>query len=455
MKVGFVSLGCPKNLVDSEVMLGHLRLKGYQLTNQMKEADTLVVNTCSFIDAAKKESIETILEAAAMKTQGACKRLIVAGCMVERYREELMEEIPEIDACLGTRDIEKIAEVIGGAGWQDLDRDPSYLYGSSSPRLLTTPQATAYVKISEGCDHACGFCIIPKIRGAQRSRTVASVVAEVKQLVSGGVIEIILVAQDTTDYGRDFGDPEALSKLIRALGEVEGLLWVRLHYAYPNRLSLEMIKAIAETPNCAKYLDIPLQHAAPQILKNMARGGSAPSFAKLIDTIRSHCPTIAIRSNFIVGFPGEEEAEFNILKNFIQDLEFNHVGIFTYSQEEGTPAFTMGDPVSSAVKEKRKHILLSLQQEIARKKNQRYVGTTLPVLIEGIHEETSMIIKGRHEGQSPGIDGNVLVVDGSPVPHRLSAVRIIEAHAYDLVGEVEVGGLKSSTSQFEKEYAKK
>ncbi len=454
-KVGFMSLGCPKNLVDSEVMLGHLRLKGFQLTPNREEAEVIVVNTCGFIDAAKQESIEAILEAASMKEKGVCKKLIVAGCLVERYRDELVQGMPEIDACLGTRDVEQIAEVIGGAGWEDLVRDPDYLYDEASPRLLTTPKASAYLKISEGCDHSCAFCIIPKLRGAQRSRSIESVVAEAKQLVSQGVLEISLVGQDTTDYGRDFGDPEALGKLIRALGDVEGLKWTRVHYAYPNRLSEGMMRAIAETANCAKYLDMPLQHADQGLLKAMARGGSRASFMKLLDKVRSIIPGIHIRSNFIVGFPGEDEAAFGELKAFIQEARFDHVGVFTYSPEEGTPAYGAGDPIPQRTKETRKKKLLEIQQKIAREKNQEKVGQILEVLVEGAHEETDLIAKGRHQGQSPEIDGNVLIVDGQPMPNTIQRVRITQAHAYDLVGEITEGGTEASTAAYEAEFKAK
>ena len=448
-KVGFMSLGCPKNLVDSEVMLGHLRLKGFQLTPNREEAEVIVVNTCGFIDAAKQESIEAILEAASMKEKGACRKLIVAGCLVERYRDELIQGMPEIDAVLGTRDVEQIAEVIGGAGWEDLERDPSYLYDEASPRLLTTPKASAYLKISEGCDHACAFCIIPKLRGAQRSRSIESVVAEARQLVSQGVLEISLVGQDTTDYGRDFGDPEALGKLIRALGKVEGLKWTRVHYAYPNRLSEGMMRAIQETENCAKYLDMPLQHADQGLLKAMARGGSRASFLKLLDKLRGIVPDIAIRSNFIVGFPGEDEAAFGELKAFLQEARFDHVGVFTYSPEEGTSAFGQGDPIAKRTKEARKKKLLEVQQKIAREKNQAKVGQVIEVLVEGAHEETDLIAKGRHQGQAPEIDGNVLIVDGKPEPHTIQRVRITQAHAYDLVGEITEGGTEASTAAYE------
>ncbi len=445
-----MSLGCPKNLVDSEVMLGHLRLKGFRLTPRAAEAEVLVVNTCGFIDSAKKESVEAILEAAGHKQTGKCRKLIVAGCLVERYRDELLADIPEIDACLGTRDIEQIAEVIGADDRLfEPERDPDYLYDEHSPRLLTTPKATAYLKISEGCDHACAFCIIPRLRGGQRSRSIASVVAEAEQLVAQGILEISLVGQDTTDYGRDFGDPDALEKLIRALGQVAGLRWFRIHYAYPNRLSEGMMRAIAETPNCAKYLDLPLQHADARVLKEMARGGSRASFMKLLNKLRSICPGIAIRSNFIVGFPSETEEAFEELRSFIEEARFDHVGVFTYSPEEGTSAYLLGDPIPKRTKNSRKRRLMELQQRIAREKNREKEGQVLEVIVEGLHEETELILKGRHQGQAPEVDGNVLIVGGEPVIGSIQRVRITKAHAYDLIGEVEEGGIEASTAAYE------
>lgn len=445
-----MSLGCPKNLVDSEVMLGHLRLKGFTLTPAMDQAEVLVVNTCGFIDAAKKESVDAILEAASMKILGVCKKLVVAGCLVERYRDELLAEIPEIDACLGTRDIEQIAEIIGADDRLFTpEMNPDYLYDEHSPRLLTTPKATAYLKISEGCDHTCAFCIIPKLRGGQRSRSIESVVAEAQQLVAQGIQEISLVGQDTTDYGRDFGDPNALEKLVRALGEVEGLRWFRIHYAYPNRLTDGLIGAIAETANCAKYLDMPLQHADAGILKAMARGGSRKSFMTLLDKIRRICPELALRSNFIVGFPGEDDAAFQELKTFVQEARFDHVGVFTYSPEEGTPAHALGDPIPKRTKNSRKRQLLELQQKIARNKNQAKVGQVIDVLIEGTHEESELILKGRWQGQAPEVDGNILIVGGEPVIGSIQQVRITKAHAYDLIGEVVDGGLEASTVAYE------
>jgi len=439
-KVGFMSLGCPKNLVDSEVMLGHLKLKGFTLTPHAEEAEVLVVNTCGFIESAKKESIEAILQAAACKTNGACRRLIVAGCMVERYRDQLLADMPEIDACLGTRDIEHIAEVVGASDRLfEPERDPGYLYDEHSPRLLTTPSASAYLKISEGCDHQCAFCIIPAIRGPQRSRTIASVAAEARRLVAQGVLELNLVGQDTTDFGRDLGDPDALEKLVRELGEVPGLRWFRIHYAYPNRLTDGLLRAMAETPNCAKYLDMPLQHADARLLKAMARGGGRTVFLKLLAKVRRIVPGIFIRSNFIVGFPGEDEAAFEELLGFVEEARFEHVGVFTYSPEEGTSAFALGDPVPARTKNSRKRRIMELQQKICRARNRALEGQMLEVLVEGAHEETDLVFKGRHWGQAPEVDGQVLIVGGEVRPGTIQKVRITKGHAYDLVGEVVPG----------------
>ena len=436
-KIGFMSLGCPKNLVDSEVMLGHLLLKGFTVTAHLEEAEVLVVNTCGFIESAKQESIDAILEAASMKQKGACRKLVVAGCMVERYREQLLADLPEIDACLGTRDIEHIAEVIGAPDRLfEPERNPAYLYDEHSPRLLTTPKASAYLKISEGCDHACAFCAIPFIRGPQRSRTQASIVAEARQLVAQGVLELNLVGQDTTDYGRDLGDPEALEKLVRALGQVEGLRWFRIHYSYPNRLTDGVLRAMAETETCAKYLDLPLQHADARVLKAMARGGGRSSFLKLLQKARRLVPGVFIRSNFIVGFPPETEEAFQELRDFVEEARFEHLGVFTYSQEEGTPAYSLGDPVLERTKQKRKRLLMELQQKISRSKNKALEGRVLEVLVEGRHEETELVFKGRHQGQAPEVDGSVLIVGGEPKMNTIQSVLVTEAHAYDLVGEV-------------------
>ena len=449
-KVGFMSLGCPKNLVDSEVMLGHLKLKGFTLTAQVEEAEVIVVNTCGFIESAKQESIEAILQAAAYKKDGVCRKLVVAGCMVERYRDQLLADLPEIDACLGTRDIEHIAEVIGAADRLfEPEQDPGYLYDEHSPRLLTTPKASAYLKISEGCDHSCAFCIIPAIRGPQRSRTIPSVVAEARQLVAQGVLEINLVGQDTTDFGRDLGDPDALENLVRELGQVEGLRWFRIHYAYPNRLTDGLLRAMGETANCAKYLDMPLQHGDAGVLNTMARGGSRASFLKLLAKVRRLVPGIFIRSNFIVGFPAEDAAAFEELLAFVAEARFEHVGVFTYSPEEGTAAFALGNPVPTRTKQSRKRKIMELQQKICRDRNQAMEGQELDVLVEGTHEETDLVYRGRHWGQAPEVDGQVLIVGGDVRVNTIQRVRITKGHAYDLVGEVVPGGAEAAVRAFE------
>ncbi|MFA6002592.1 MAG: 30S ribosomal protein S12 methylthiotransferase RimO [Elusimicrobiota bacterium] len=436
-KVGFISLGCPKNLVDSEVMLGHLKLKGFSVTSRMEEAEIIVVNTCGFIEPAKKESIDAILEAAAMKKSGACRKLVVAGCLVERYRDALLADIPEIDACLGTRDVEHIAEVLGASDRMFLPpRDPDYLYDEHSPRLLSTGRASAYLKVSEGCDHLCAFCAIPMIRGPQRSRSIASIVAESRRLVAQGVLEINLVGQDTTDFGRDRGEPDGLEKLVRALGRVEGLRWFRIHYSYPNRLTDGLLHALAETANCAKYLDMPLQHSDRGVLKTMARGGSGAGFLKLLHKIRRIVPDVFVRSNFIVGFPSETAAAFQDLYDFVKTARFEHLGVFTYSAEEGTPAYKLGDPAPARIKENRKHRLLELQQGISREKNQALVGRVLDVLVEGSHQDSDWVFQGRHPGQAPEVDGSVLFMGERPRIGAIQPVRITQAHAYDLIGEL-------------------
>jgi ribosomal protein S12 methylthiotransferase len=422
-------------LVDTEVMMGHLRLGGHSLTAEIKEAEVLVVNTCGFIDSAKKESIQAILEAASMKQLGVCKTLIVAGCMVERYREQLLNDMPEIDAVVGTREIEKIAAAIDSGAAQL--GSPMYLYSEASPRLRATHRALAYIKVSEGCDHSCAFCAVPAIRGPQRSRTVQSVLKEAERLVEEGVLEICLIGQDTTAFGKDLGQPDALEALVKGLGALDGLKWFRIHYANPARLTDGLLCAMAEAPNCCKYLDIPLQHVHPGVLKSMARGGGRKAFEGTVERIRKRIPGVFVRSSFIVGFPGEDEAAFDELRVFLADAQLDHVGVFAYSLEEGTPAFPLGDPVHWRTKEKRRRILMEMQRDISKNRGQQLVGQVLEVMAEGLHEDSDMVVKGRHGGQAPEIDGNVLIVGGDPRLYEIQNVRIIEAHAYDLVGTVE------------------
>src|SRR6184192_764437 len=352
-KVGFISLGCPKNLVDSEVMMGQLKQKGYEITGDAAEAETLVVNTCGFIDAAKKESIEAILEAARLKSEGKCKRLVVAGCLVERYRDELRAEIPEVDAFIGTSQINEITtaadERVNTRSLPVLplgNQTATYLYDESTPRVLATPAHSAYLKIAEGCDRPCAFCFIPQMRGHFRSRRFGSIVAEAHQLAEEGVKELILVAQDSSRYGEDLGQQDGLAHLLRELARLEGVEWVRVMYTYPTHISDAFLDVLAEEPKAVKYLDMPLQHAAQNVLKLMKRGGNRASLERLIERVRHRVPNIAVRTTFITGFPGETEEDFQELRAFVKNVEFDRVGVFTYSDEDGTPAFNLPNKVN-------------------------------------------------------------------------------------------------------------
>src|SRR5919112_1703902 len=383
-KIGFISLGCPKNLVDSEVMMGQLAAAGYEITTDEAEAETLVVNTCGFIDSAKQESINAILEAARMKTDGRAKRLVVAGCLVERYRDELRAEIPEVDAFIGTNQITQISAVVNPqTNTRSLpvlplgNKSATYLYDESTPRLLATPGYTAYVKIAEGCDRPCGFCFIPQMRGHFRSRRFGSVVAEAKRLAESGVKELILVAQDSSRYGEDLGEQDALAALMRELCRLEGVEWVRVMYTYPTHISDAFLDALATEPKAVKYLDMPLQHASQNVLKLMKRGGNRASLERLIERVRSRVPGIAIRTTFITGFPGETEEDFEELVKFVENCRFDNLGVFTYSDEEGTPAFDLPNKVDPKVAAKRRIRLMKEQRRISLKRNRARVGSTV------------------------------------------------------------------------------
>jgi len=439
IKVGMVSLGCPKNLVDSEVMLGTLRREGYDLTRDPSEADIIVVNTCTFIEPARRESIETILEMAEFKKTGRCRRLVVAGCMVQRNLDELRAALPEIDALVGLNDIERIAAACtleAGARFEPSRARATYLYSHASPRLLATPNHSAYLKISEGCDHTCSFCAIPSFRGLQRSRPVVSIVEEARRLAAAGVVEINLIAQDTTDYGTDLGDGTDAAGLLRALDAVEGVRWIRVLYAYPNRITPAFIGALGSCGRAARYLDLPLQHADPALLKAMRRGGSAVTHMRLLESLRTGVPGIALRTTFIVGFPGETGEQFRALCSFVRDAEFDHVGVFTYSEEKGTPAAALPDDVPEALKEERRAELMGIQERIAARRARDLVGRTLLVLVDGPPEDSDLLLCGRTEGQAPEIDGRVILTDapGPLDPGAFVRVRIDEAHAYDLIG---------------------
>ncbi|HWS85678.1 MAG TPA: 30S ribosomal protein S12 methylthiotransferase RimO [Pyrinomonadaceae bacterium] len=446
-KVGFISLGCPKNLVDSEVMMGRLKQEGYELTSDAAEADTLVVNTCGFIDAAKKESIGAILEAARLKSEGKCQRLVVAGCLVERYRDELRAEMPEVDAFIGTSQINDITTVanprVNARSLPVLplgNQTATYLYDESTPRVLATPKHFAYVKIAEGCDRPCAFCFIPQMRGHFRSRRFGSVVAEAEQLAAQGVREIILVAQDSSRYGEDLGERDALAHLMRELCRLEGVEWVRVMYTYPTHISDAFLDVLAEEPKAVKYLDMPLQHASQNVLRLMKRGGNRASLERLIERVRERVPGVAVRTTFITGFPGETEEDFAELLAFIKNVEFDRVGVFTYSDEEGTPAFDLPNKVDAKVARARRAKLMRAQSRISLKKNRARVGQTLRVLFEGESEETELLWQGRTEAQAPEIDGVVLINDSpdsvAPETGRFVNVEITEAQQYDLVGRI-------------------
>jgi len=446
-KVGFISLGCPKNLVDSEVMMGQLRQKGYEITADAADADTVVVNTCGFIDSAKKESIEAILEAARLKTEGKAKRLVVAGCLVERYRDELKAEMPEVDAFIGTSQINDILSVCDPkTNTRSLpviplgNQSATYLYDESTPRVLATPSHYAFIKIAEGCDRPCAFCFIPQMRGHFRSRRFGSIVAEAHQLAEEGVKELILVAQDSSRYGEDLGKQDALAHLLRELSHTDGIEWVRVMYTYPTHISDEFLHVLAEEPKAVKYLDMPLQHASQNVLKLMKRGGNRGSLERLIERVRKQVPGIAVRTTFITGFPGETDEDFTELMTFVKNVEFDRVGVFTYSDEEGTPAFALPNKVDPKIAERRRVQLMKAQSKIAKRKHKAMIGETVQVIFEGESNESELLWQGRMETQAPDIDGCVLINDAPegfiPSPGELVNVLITEAQEYDLVGRI-------------------
>ncbi len=443
-KVGFVSLGCPKNLVDSEVMLGLLARNGHQITHDQRDAEIIVVNTCGFIESAKQESVDTILEMAQQKTDGRCRRLIVAGCLVERYRRQIQEQIPEVDDVVGTNEIPRILEVCSDLAAPAVqpplyDKRELYLYNDEDPRVLTTPRHSAYIKIAEGCDHPCTFCVIPQMRGRFRSRPLDSVLTEARRLARQGIKEINLVGQDTTMYGWDRGDRQGLATLIRRLGDVPGLEWVRFLYAYPNNIYDELLDAMAETPSACKYIDVPLQHGSRAVLKNMKRGGNRGSLTRLLERIRSRVPEVVVRTTMIVGFPGETDEDFEELMEFVGDAQFDRLGAFVYSDEEEAASHALPQKVSTKVAEQRRQRLMKLQTGISRQRNRQLVGRTFPVLLEGLARESDLFWEGRLPTQAPDIDGVVYLTDGitdEMRPGDIRPVEITEAHDYDLVGRV-------------------
>jgi ribosomal protein S12 methylthiotransferase len=470
-KVGFISLGCPKNLVDSEVMMGMLTQAGAQLTQRVEDAEVIVVNTCSFIDSAQQESVNTILEMAKHKADGRARKLVVAGCLVERFRDEIRKNIPEVDAVVGTGELEKILSAAGVAPTQDVNSPfkiltsraegdaresqgrfsreswdgaiadlPNYLYDETTPRVLATPSHTAYIKIAEGCDHPCTFCIIPQLRGKFRSRRFESVVAEAEQLALRGVREVTLIGQDTTCYGEDFGLKDGLALLLEKLAKIEDLRWVRFLYAYPNKITGRLLETIATHEKICSYVDVPLQHASPSVLKRMKRGGGADVFLRTIEKMRRTIPDVTLRSSFIVGFPGETEKEFEELCAFVKEAQFDWMGAFGYSDQEGAAAHSQEKKVPVKEIERRRKRLMQIQRQISKKRKKVLVGKEFDLVLEGTSEETDLLLEGRTSMHAPEIDGKVFVNEFpegvEPEFGKFYRCEVTEAHEYDLVVKI-------------------
>jgi ribosomal protein S12 methylthiotransferase len=446
-KVGFVSLGCPKNLVDSEVMMGILARSGYEITPRAGDADVLVVNTCSFIAPAQQESVQSILEMAEYKKFGRAQKLIVAGCMVERYRDEIRQQIPEVDAVIGTGEVEKILEACEG-GLRNNDTEsaqlPTYLYHHLTPRILATPRHTAYIKINEGCDHPCTFCVIPQLRGKFRSRRFESVVREAENLAAAGVREISLIGQDTTFYGEDLGLRDGLAVLLERLAQVEDLHWIRFLYCYPNRITPRLLDTIAAHPRLVKYIDVPLQHASRNVLARMKRGSNGDAFLKMLEKARQAIPGVSIRTSFIVGFPDETENDFRELCDFVRAAEFDWMGVFSYSDEDKSQSFALDRKVDEKTIARRRDKLMSIQKKISAHKLKRHLGQNLQVMLEGPSKDTDLVWEARLQGMAPDIDGKVYVTEFEgvndiadlPAPGTLATIEITEAKDYDLIGRV-------------------
>jgi ribosomal protein S12 methylthiotransferase len=471
-KVGFVSLGCPKNLVDSEVMMGLLARAGAELTTRAEDADVIVVNTCSFIESAQQESVNTILEMAGHKSGGRAKKLVVAGCLVERFRDDIRKNIPEVDAVVGTGELENILAATGIApplvrsdspfvvlqsrpegdaraaqgrfsrtSWDGAIGDlPNYLYDDATPRILATPRHMAYIKIAEGCDHPCTFCIIPQLRGQFRSRRFESVVAEAERLAQIGVREITLIGQDTTCYGEDFGLKDGLAQLLEKLAGIEDLRWIRFLYAYPNKITGKLLETIASHEKICSYMDVPLQHASASALKRMKRGGGADVFLRSIAKMRRTIPGVTLRTSFIVGFPGETEKEFEELCDFVREAQFDWMGAFAYSDQDGAAAYGLDKKLSPREIERRRKHLMGIQRQISKKKKKALVGQEFDLLLEGTSEETDLLLEGRTPMHAPEIDGKVFVNefpdDLKAQPGKFYRCQITEAHDYDLVARI-------------------
>jgi len=439
-KVSMVSLGCPKNLVDAEVMLGVLSKQEYEITTDEKDADVIIVNTCSFIKEAKQESIDAILDLAERKHDGRCHTLIVSGCLPQRYQEELARELPEVDIFIGTGDYPRIAEILAEkSGTQEQLRyvgDPDYIYDESLPRLNSSPAWFSYLKIGEGCSNCCSYCIIPQLRGAYRSRPLEALVAEAEMLVSRGVKEINVISQDITRYGVDMHDGTTLETLLRRLAAIDGLKWIRLLYAYPDGISDSLIALIRDEPKICKYLDIPIQHISDPVLKGMKRRSSEQQIRDLIAKLRQEIPDIALRTSLIVGFPGETVDDFQALMNFVEQTQFDRLGVFCYSREEGTPAAELPEQVSERIKRERYRKLMRTQARLSFRRNRALIGRSEQVIVEGYSEETELLLKGRSSRQAPDIDGQVYITSGTADVGDIVTLKITDSSDYDLIGEM-------------------
>ncbi len=443
--VHFVSLGCPKNLVDSEIMAGALMKDGYEVTENPSGVDTVIVNTCGFIEDSKKESIQKILEMEALKKEGSIKNLVVAGCLTQRYKNDLVEGFPEADLFIGSGEFQNISKILKTHESGDTQKTffnlPTYLQEDSTPRVNSQPGHRAYIKISEGCMKRCSFCAIPRIRGNLQSRPVKSIVKEARSLVEAGVKEIIIISHDFTDYGKDLRkkNPAATDspvQLLKELNKIEGLYWIRLMYLYPDGITLEMLRTIKESSKIVKYFDMPLQHISDSLLETMNRKMTRAEIEIVLENIRQEIPTAIIRTQFIVGFPGETQEDFENLLHFVTHQQFDHVGCFKYSPEENTPAGKREDQIDELTKEKRFSTLMEVQQKISRKKHQSFVGKTLEVVVEGYSEETNLLLKGRFFGQAPDIDGIILINEGVARTGDIVQVEITDSMEYDLIGRI-------------------
>lgn len=440
LKVSLVSLGCPKNLVDSEVMLGHLPLDRYEIVLDESQADIIIVNTCAFINDAKEESVDTILEVSDYKEQGNCKLLVVAGCLPQRYQDVLKKQLPEVDLFLGTSEGAQIVELIerqlqSSVPTQQIGT-PDYLYDHETPRVNSSPTYSSYVKIAEGCSNHCSYCVIPQLRGKLRSRSITSVVQEVHNLAAQGVTEIILIAQDITDFGADRNDGATLEKLLKELVKVDEIVWIRLLYAYPDGVTAELIELIATEEKICKYLDLPLQHIDDQILTQMNRHLNEQQSRDLLQRLRDRIPDLTLRTSFIVGFPGETHEQFDKLLKFVEEGHFERVGVFHYSREEGTVAAKLPEQVPARTKKSRLKKLMKAQARVSFNKNRSLVGCTERVLVEGYSEETDLLLKGRSARQSPDIDGQYLITSGVADVGEYIQLKITDSSEYDLIGEI-------------------